>query len=130
MHHPTIDSTRLKSVFTHYQSWRRACARRAVVGYLDKFLLLFGSPSIIVLFSFVAVHTCDNVTTSNQHWSAKDYKLVVKYFSLFHFLRSARKPLGGGEGLSSVGMPTDEMLTRGSNIGQSKQPTRTESLRD
>jgi hypothetical protein len=48
------------------------------VDYLDKFLLLFGSPSIIVLFSFVVVHTWDSVRTSNQHWSAKDYKLVVK----------------------------------------------------
>jgi hypothetical protein len=77
MHHPTIGSTKLKSVFTHCQSWRRACARRIVVDYLDKFLLLFGSPSIIVLFSFVAVHTWESVRTSNQHWSAKDYKPVV-----------------------------------------------------
>jgi len=48
------------------------------VDYLDKFLLLFGSPSIIVLFSFVAVHTWESVRTSNQHWSAKDYKPVLK----------------------------------------------------
>ena len=44
----------------------------------NKFLLLFGASSIIVLFSVVAVHRWDSVRTSNPHWSAKDYKPVVK----------------------------------------------------
>src|ERR1017187_3278568 len=34
MHRPTIGSTRLKSVFTHCQNWRRACAKRTAVDYL------------------------------------------------------------------------------------------------
>ena len=38
--------------------------------------------------------------------------------SPFLLLRSARKPLGGDDGLSSVGMPMDEMLPRLSNKGQ------------
>jgi len=48
------------------------------VDHLNKFSLLFGAPSIIFLFFAVAVHTWDSVRTSNQHWSAKDYKPVVK----------------------------------------------------
>src|ERR1022692_4497616 len=34
MHHPTIGSTELESVFTHCQNWRSACAKMTVVDYL------------------------------------------------------------------------------------------------
>src|ERR1035441_2126367 len=59
MHPPTIGSTKLKSVFTHCQSWRRACARRIVVDDFNKFLLLFGASSIIVLFSVGIIQIAD-----------------------------------------------------------------------
>jgi hypothetical protein len=45
-------------------------------------------------------------------------RLPERQGSPFHFLRSARKPLGGDEGLSSVGMPFDEMFSRVSSKGQ------------
>ena len=45
---------------------------------LNLFLLLFGSPSIIVLFSFVVVHTWENAKTSNHNWSAEDQEPVLK----------------------------------------------------
>jgi hypothetical protein len=40
---------------------------------LNLSLLLLGSPSIIMLFSFVVVLTLENVRTSNQHWSANNH---------------------------------------------------------
>ena len=43
---------------------------------LNMYLLLFGSPSIIILLAFVVVLTCENVRTSNQNWSAEDHKPV------------------------------------------------------
>jgi len=46
--------------------------------YLNVCLLLFGSPSIIILLAFVVVLTRENVRTSNQSWSANKYKPVLK----------------------------------------------------
>jgi hypothetical protein len=45
---------------------------------LNMYLLLFGSPSIIILLSFVVVHTWENVRTSNQNWSAENHQPVLK----------------------------------------------------
>ena len=46
---------------------------------LNLCLLLFGSPSIVILLSFVIVHTLENARTSNQNWSArKELKTVSK----------------------------------------------------
>ncbi len=45
--------------------------RGVIMDSLNQFLLLFGSPSIVILLSFVVVHTLENVRTSNQNWSAK-----------------------------------------------------------
>jgi len=45
---------------------------------LNLYLLLFGSPSIVILFSFVAVYTWENVKTSNQNWSANSQEPVLK----------------------------------------------------
>ncbi len=45
---------------------------------LNECLLLFGSPSIIIVLGVVVVYTWDSVRTSNQHWSAKNYNPVVK----------------------------------------------------
>lgn len=40
------------------------------MNYLNMWLLLLGSPSIIVLLVFVGIHTWENARTSNQDWSA------------------------------------------------------------
>jgi len=45
---------------------------------LNLYLLLFGSPSIVMLFSFVAVYTLENIRTSNQNWSATSQESVSK----------------------------------------------------
>jgi hypothetical protein len=45
---------------------------------LNLYLLLFGSPSIIMLLSFVAVHTWENMRTSNQNWSTSNQEPVLK----------------------------------------------------
>ena len=48
------------------------------MSYLDELLLVFGAPSIIIVLSFLAVHTSGCMRTSNQHWSSEDYGPVVK----------------------------------------------------
>ena len=45
---------------------------------LNLFLLLFGSPSIIVLLSIVVIHTLENAKTSNHNWSAENQEPVLK----------------------------------------------------
>ena len=42
------------------------------MNYLNMWLLLLGSPSIIVLLIFVGVHTWENSRTQTQEWSAND----------------------------------------------------------
>jgi hypothetical protein len=57
-------------------SWfiRSIYEREAVMGYLNMWLLLFGSPSILILISLVGVHTWENAKSSGQTWSAKNHE--------------------------------------------------------
>jgi hypothetical protein len=75
---PIIGSTTINRCIHLLPRRRRACARMAAVNYLEKHLLLFGTPSIIIFLSFLVVHTRGCMRTSNQHWSPEDYWPVLK----------------------------------------------------
>jgi hypothetical protein len=53
-------------------------AGEVIMENLNSCLLLLGSPSIFILCTFVVVHTLENVRTSNQNWSVKTYKRLLK----------------------------------------------------